>query len=65
MLGVLAVVAFLIAWIFHAAGFHAPAWLNGTSFALAGLAFLALHLVVGSVLPVPAFRRTVAPAPPQ
>lgn len=57
MFGVLAVIAFVIAWIFHAAGFHAGAVLDWTSFALAGLVLFSAHVAFGYVGPVIVHRR--------
>lgn len=45
MFGILAVVCFTIAFIFHGAATVTNAWLDPTSLMLAGLAFLALHLL--------------------
>lgn len=57
MFGIIAVILAVIAWIFHAAGFHAGAVLDSVSFALAALVFLALHVTFGWVGPVIARRR--------
>lgn len=45
MLGILAAVAFLLAFLFHGAGFAGSPWLDWESLLLAGLALLALHLL--------------------
>lgn len=45
MLGILAVVAFILAFFFHGAGFTTSAWLDWQSLMLAGLVLLALHLL--------------------
>jgi hypothetical protein len=43
--GIIAVVAFGVAFIFHGAGFHGSAWVSWQSFALIGFVFLTLHLL--------------------
>jgi hypothetical protein len=41
--GILAVVAFAIAFVFHGAGFTGSPWVGWQSFMILGLVFLALH----------------------
>jgi len=55
--GILALLAFALAFVFHGAGFNPSAWLGWQSMALLGLLLLALHLVAGSGLPVVVRRR--------
>jgi hypothetical protein len=43
MFGILAVIAFGVAFIFHGTGFTGSTWVDWQSFTLAGLVFLALH----------------------
>lgn len=57
MAGILALLAFALAFVFHGAGFNANAWLGWQSMALLGLVLLALHLVLGTGLPVVVRRR--------
>lgn len=45
MFGILAVVCFILAVLFHGTGFNPDAWWNWQGVALAGLVFLALHLL--------------------
>jgi hypothetical protein len=43
--GILAIIAFTVAFIFQGTGFTGSAWVDWQSFELAGLAFLALHVL--------------------
>lgn len=52
MFGVVALIAFVLAWFFHAAGFHPSAWIDSASMLYLGLAFLAGHLTFGVALPL-------------
>ena len=59
MFGILALVCFVLAVLFHGTGFDPNAWLNWTGVALAGLAFLTLHLLGVAVgMPVVVRRRS-------
>lgn len=62
MLGILAALAFALAFIFHGAGFHPGPWIDATSMLYAGLLLLTLHILAGGPLPV--VRRSQQ-APPQ
>jgi hypothetical protein len=51
--GILAIVAFAIAFVFHGAAFTGSAWVDWQSFMILGLVFLALHLLgVGAGLTI-------------
>ena len=45
MAGIAAVVAFVLAWIFHGFGFSGNAWIGPTGLLYLGLALLTLHLL--------------------
>jgi len=52
MLGVAAVVLFVLAWVFALFGGPGPAFFHPLTLAFLGLALLAAHLVFGSYLPL-------------
>ena len=56
MAGLLALVAFLLAWVFAMFGGPGPAFFHPLTLAFLGLALLTLHLVWGP--PVAFWRRT-------
>ncbi len=56
MFGILAVLAFALAVLFHAYGFAPDHWFDWTGMALTGALLLALHLL-GASLPVAGRRR--------
>lgn len=62
MAAVLALLAFVVAFIFHGAGFNPGAWFNWQGLAVLGLVFVALHLL--AVLPDVAVIRRNRPQPP-
>lgn len=57
MLGILAVVAFILAWVFHGAGFAPSPWFDSDALTILGLLFLALQLVLPVVRPLVVARR--------